>query len=211
MTFATILKRFFQLFVLGALCYLAWIIYWDSQEPPDIASNEPQLILSSYQINRYTPQGILEYTLIGSALQHYDNETGSTLTDPRLFHYDTTRTEHSPPLRDGYPYEWRAESDIALISQDRNLITLINNVELFLPDIQEPINDLTLNTEKLYIHDQGERATSEVFVKITTPTRLLTGIGLDAYPPKKMFTLLNDVHSIFLMNQESDYDSTQQE
>ncbi|WP_026878931.1 LPS export ABC transporter periplasmic protein LptC [Ignatzschineria larvae DSM 13226] len=210
MTFATILKRFFQLLVLGALCYLAWIIYRDSQEAPETISNEPQMILSSYEIKRYTPQGILEYTLIGAALQHYDNEKGSTLTDPRLFHYDITRTENSPPLRKEHPYDWRAESDIALISQDRNLITMINNVELFLPDTQEPVNDLTLNTEKLYIHDQGERATSELFVKITTPTRLLTGIGLDAYPPKKMFTLLDDVHSTFLMNQESDHESTPQ-
>lgn len=194
MTLSEIFKRFLQLFILGVLVYFAWIIYRDSRETPDIDSSEPQLILNDYKIIRYNETGILEFILIGDTLVHHDD--GSDLTDPNLVHYI--------PKEDGsLEIEWEADSLFATISQDQNLITLRENVILYKPDIIEPNNALTLTTELLYIYDQGEKVDTDLFVTISTPTRTLTGIGLEGYPHKEQFSLLEDVRSSFIINQDT--------
>lgn len=203
MNISGIFKRFLLLFIAGVLVYFAWIIYRDSRELPEFESTDPQLEISQYEIMRYNKEGSLEYLLTGDNLIHYDNERGSELTNPKLFHYDhlgLSDKESAPPL------SWQAESRVAILSQDKSLITLSNQVILKKPDLENPQNEITLTTEQLYIHDQGEKISSDIFTKITSPSREISGIGVEGFPDKKQFTILQDVHSTFKTNQESSYE-----
>ena len=196
MTLSEIFKRFLQLFILGVLVYFAWIIYRDSRETPDIESSEPQLILSDYQVMRYNTTGELDFSLIGETLIHYGMDKGSDLTTPLLTHY----LKNDQGI---LTIDWKAQSQKATISQDQNLVILKEDVILEKPNTQTPQNALTLNTERLYIHDQGEKISTDQFVKISTPVRILTGIGLEGYPDKEQFTILKDVHTSFMINQDN--------
>lgn len=166
MTLSEIFKRFLQLFILGVLAYFAWIIYRDSRETPIIESSEPQLILSDYQVMRYNNSGELEFSLVGEKLIHYGVDKGSDLTTPLITHYlknDQGTLETN----------WEAKSQWATISQDQNLVTLKEQVVLYKPNTHTPQDSLTLNTELLYIYDQGERISTDQFVKISSPVKFL--------------------------------------
>ncbi len=208
MSNSVILKRFLQLFILGVLVYFAWLIYRDSQDPPVINSNEPQLIMNDYEIFRYNLDGERIYLLIGDKLTHYEDARGSILIFPKLTHYDPLMNQaiHDGKVEESLIYDWKATSNQAVISEDRNLITLTENVILFQPDYQNPQDDLRVTTEKLLIHDQGEKVTSDIFVKIATPLRVITGIGLIGFPHQEKFTLLEDVRSTFIVNQENTHE-----
>ena len=196
MTLSEIFKRFLQLFILGVLAYFAWIIYRDSREIPIIESSEPQLILSDYQVLRYNNIGELEFSLVGEQLIHYGVDKGSDLTTPLITHY----LKNDQGILET---DWEAKSQWATISQDQNLVTLKEQVVLYKPNTHTPQDSLTLNTELLYIYDQGERISTDQFVKISTPARILTGTGLEGYPDKEQFTILKDVHTSFMINQDT--------
>lgn len=203
MTISEIFKRFLLLFVAGVLVYFSWIIYRDSRELPEIESTDPQLELGQYRIMRYDSEGVLEYRLEGDTLTHYNNEKGSLLTNPKLLHYEPLTFDdnaHSIQIN------WQAESLRATISQDKNLITLFNEVVLHKPDIQDPHNDMIMTTDRLYIHDRGEKISSDIFVKIASPSREISGIGVEGFPDKKQFTILRDVHSTFMTKQDISHD-----
>lgn len=187
-----IFKRFLLLFIAGVLVYFSWIIYRDSRESEQVESQDPQLEMSQYEIYRYNQQGFLEYFLKGDELVHYDNEQGSELTNPILYSYLPLNSEQNPPLLD-----WQAESLLALISQDKNLVTLTDQVKLYKKSQKNPENDMILTTEKLFIHDQGERFSSDIFVQIETPSRVISGIGAEGFPHQELFTLFHDVRSTF--------------
>ncbi len=195
MNIATIFKRFLLLFIAGVLVYFAWIIYRDSRELPEFESTDPQLEISQYEIMRYNKEGAREYLLAGDNLIHYDNEQGSELTNPKLSHYQEAAV-----------INWQAESLTATISQDKNLVTLTDQVILQKPDLENPHNEIVLTTDKLYIHNRGEKISSDIFVKITSPSREISGIGVEGFPDKEQFTILRDVHSTFKTNQEASYE-----
>lgn len=196
---AEILKRTLQLFVLGILVYFAWVIYRDSRESPLLDSNEPQLIMSDYEIFRYNQMGFLEYVLSGDTLLQYDNGQDGDLTNPFLTHYhpDLISQQGLTPTS----LDWTVRSDFATFTQDKSLLTLIDNVIINKPNLQNPQNDMLVTTELLYIHDEGERVSTDRFVEIKTPSRLLNGFGLEGFPHKEQFSILKDVKSTFLTNQ----------
>lgn len=199
MNISALFKRFLLLFIAGALVYFAWIIYRDSREAPEFESTEPQLELSQYDIMRYNQDGLLEYRVEGDELIHYDNEKGSELTNPQFFHYEppSFRSQPQSPSLD-----WQAESLIATISQDKNLVTLSEEVVLSKPDLTNPQNTMVMTTDRLYIHNRGEKITSDSFVKISSPSRTISGIGVEGFPDKEQFTILRDVHSTFMTTQD---------
>lgn len=192
MNISEIFKRFLLLFIVGVLVYFSWIIYRDSREPEQIESQDPQLEMSQYEIYRYNQQGFLEYFLQGEHLSHYPNEKGSKLINPVLYRYLISAAES-----DSLPLDWQAESLSATISSDKALITLQDQVKLYKKDQQDPENDIILTTEELFIHDRGERISSDIFVKIEMPSRVISGIGAEGFPDKEQFTILQDVHSTF--------------
>src|SRR5699024_5147371 len=192
MNISTIFKRFLLLFIAGVLVYFAWIIYRDSRELPEFESTDPQLEISQYEIMRYNKDGALEYLLAGDILIHYDNEQGSELTNPQLSHYNQPAFSDSEKVQ---LINWQAESLTATISQDKNLVTLKDQVLLHKPDIENPQNEIILTTDRLYIHDRGEKISSDIFVKIASPSRETSGIGVEGFPDKEQFTILRDVHS----------------
>lgn len=200
MNISEIFKRFLFLFIAGILVYFAWIIYRDSRELPEVESTDPQLELSQYEIMRYDKEGFLEYSLKGDYLVHYNNEKGSELTHPKLFHYEqpTYSSTQSESV-----INWQAESLSAIISQDKNLVTLLNEVELHKPNLQDPQNNIVMTTDRLYIHDRGEKISSDIFVKIQSPSREISGIGVEGYPDKEQFTILHDVRSTFMTHQDT--------
>ncbi|MHC5225308.1 LPS export ABC transporter periplasmic protein LptC [Ignatzschineria sp. LJL83] len=201
MTISEIFKRFLLLFIAGVLVYFSWIIYRDSREPEYFESQDPQLELSQYEIYRYNDQGTLEYFLKGDHLIHYTNEKGSELTNPILYRYQFTESE-----AEHLPLDWQAESLSATISQDKTLITLIDQVKLYKTDQQNSENDIILSTEELFIHDRGERISSDIFVKIEMPSRVISGIGAEGFPDKEQFTILQDVHSTLKPHEDSSND-----
>lgn len=200
MNISAIFKRFLLLFIAGVLVYFAWIIYRDSREIPLFESTDPQLELSQFEIMRYNQEGLLEYLLKGDYLIHYDNERGSELTNPKLFHYE--QPTFAAPQKTA-PMNWQAESLAATISQDKNLVTLLKDVVLHKPNLQDPQNDIVMTTDRLYIHDRGDKISSDVFVKIASPTRTISGMGVEGFPDKEQFTILRDVHSTFMTNQDT--------
>lgn len=200
MNLSGIFKRFLLLFIAGVLVYFAWIIYRDSREIPAFESTDPQLELSQYEIMRYDKDGALEYLLKGDYLVHYDNERGSELSNPKLSHYELPSYTNN---RDSMSINWQAESLKATISQDKSLITLLKDVVLHKPNIQDPHNDIVMTTDRLYIHDRGEKISSDIFVKISSPSREISGIGVEGFPDKEQFTILRDVHSTFMTNQDT--------
>ncbi|UNM96001.1 LPS export ABC transporter periplasmic protein LptC [Ignatzschineria rhizosphaerae] len=207
MNISEIFKRFLLLFIAGVLVYFSWIIYRDSREFPEIVSTDPQIELSEYEIIRYNQAGDIEYSLEGDYLVHYDNERGSELTNPKILHYvqpsllKSDADEKSTPVID-----WQAESLTATISQDKNLVTLLKDVVLQKPNEENPQNTVTLTTDRLYIHDRGDKITSDIFVKIASPSRTISGVGVEGFPDKEQFTILRDVHSTFMTNQESSHE-----
>ncbi len=194
-----IFKRFLLLFIVGVLVYFAWIIYRDSRETPEFESTDPQLELYQYEVMRYNQDGFLEYLLEGEVLTHYEDERGSELTHPKLSHYEQTSFVEQ---QNEMPVDWQAESLMATISEDKSLVTLNKEVVLHKPNLKDPQNAITMATERLYIHDRGEKISSDVFVKITTPSRTVSGMGVEGFPDKEQFTILRDVHSTFMTNQE---------
>lgn len=196
---AEILKRTLQLFILGVLVYFAWVIYRDSRETPLLDSSEPQLIMNDYEIFRYNQDGFLEYVLSGDTLLQYDNGQDGDLTNPFLTHYhpDLISAQGLTPES----LDWTARSDSATFTQDKSLLTLIDNVIINKPHLQNPQNDMLVTTELLYIHDEGERVSTDRFVEIKTPSRILNGFGLEGFPHKEQFSILKDVKSTFLTNQ----------
>ena len=199
MSLSEIFKRFLLLFIAGVLVYFAWIIYRDSRETPEFDSTDPQLELSQYEIMRYNKAGFLEYLLKGEHLTHYDNERGSELTQPHLSHYEPSALASE---ENNISVDWQAKSTTATISQDKNLVTLLQDVVLDKPNHQDPQNAIVMTTDRLYIHDQGEKISSDIFVKITSPSRTISGIGVEGFPDKEQFTILSDVHSTFMTNQD---------
>ena len=199
MNISEIFKRFLLLFIAGVLVYFSWIIYRDSRELPEVTSSDPQIELNEYEILRYSKEGTLEYSLKGQHLVHYDNEKGSELTQPEIFHYEqrSLTDKQTTPIID-----WQAKSLTATISQDKNLVTLLKDVELQKPNIDNPQNTVILTTDRLFIHDLGEKITSDIFVKIQSPSRTISGIGVEGFPEKEQFTILHDVHSTFMTTQE---------
>lgn len=200
MNISEIFKRFLFLFIAGVLVYFAWIIYRDSRELPEIESTDPQIELSQYEIMRYNQEGFLEYSLKGDYLVHYNNEKGSELTHPKLFHYELPAFSNA---QSDTRINWQAESLSATISEDKNLVTLLQNVELHKPDIQDPQNNIVMTTDRLYIHDRGEKISSDIFVKIQSQNREISGIGVEGFPDKEQFTILHDVRSTFMPHQET--------
>lgn len=203
MNISTIFKRFLLLFIAGVLVYFAWIIYRDSRELPEFESTDPQLEISQYEIMRYNKDGALEYLLAGDILIHYDNEQGSELTNPQLSHYNQPAFSDSKKVQ---LINWQAESLTATISQDKNLVTLKDQVLLHKPDIENPQNEIILTTDRLYIHERGEKISSDIFVKIASPSREISGIGVEGFPDKEQFTILHDVHSTFKTSQDVSYE-----
>lgn len=203
MNISTIFKRFLLLFIAGVLVYFAWIIYRDSRALPEFESTDPQLEISQYEIMRYNKDGALEYLLAGDILIHYDNEQGSELTNPQLSHYNQPAFSDSEKVQ---LINWQAESLTATISQDKNLVTLKDQVLLHKPDIENPQNEIILTTDRLYIHDRGEKISSDIFVKIASPSRETSGIGVEGFPDKEQFTILRDVHSTFKTSQDVSYE-----
>lgn len=199
MTIAEIFKRALQLFVLGILVYFAWIIYRDSRKVPIAESTEPQLVMNGYKVLRYNTEGILEYILTGDILTQYDNEQGGHLTTPFLTHYEPSLVLQQNVA--DLVVDWTATSRFATYTQDKTLLTLIDDVVINKPNLENPQNDMIITTELLYIHDEGERVSTDRFVEIQTPTRKLNGYGLEGFPPKEQFTILKDVKSTFLTNQ----------
>ncbi len=201
MTITDIFKRALQLFVLAVLVYFAWVIYRDSRETPPIESSDPLLILNDYRILRYNPVGTLEYILVGDVLIQYDNDEGGYLTTPFLTHYNPESIQiHGLTEKS---IDWTAKSRYASYTQDKTLLTLIEDVVLHKPDLMAPENNLTVETELLYVHDQGERVTTDLFVEIRTPSRKINGLGLEGFPPIEQFTILRDVKSTFITKQGS--------
>lgn len=198
---AEIFKRALQLFVLGLLVYFAWIIYRDSRESPLVESEEPQLIMNHYEIFRYNTGGLLEYILTGDTLLQFDNGQDGQLSHPFLTHYHPDLI-----LKEGVTersIDWTSRSNSATFTQDKTLLTLIDDVVINKPNLQNPQNDIIVTTELLYIHDEGERVTTDRFVEINTPNRKLNGYGLEGFPHKEQFSILKDVKSTFLTNQGS--------
>ena len=198
---AEIFKRTLQLFVLGLLVYFAWVIYRDSRESPIVESEEPQLEMNHYEIFRYNRDGLLEYILTGDTLLQYDNGQDGHLTNPFLthFHPDLITKEGITDQS----IDWTSISDSATFTQDKTLLTLIDNVVINKPHLQNPQNDIIVTTELLYIHNEGERVSTDRFVKIKTPSRKLNGYGLEGFPHKEQFSILKDVKSTFLTNQDT--------
>lgn len=196
MTTAEIFKRLLQLFILGILLYFAWVIYQDSRSQEKVESTDPQLSLNDFEVFRYNREGVLEYRLIGETLVHYDNEEGGYLTDPFLKHYDLSHDQHETQELSNL-VEWTAKSDFARYTQDKSLLTLIKNVNLHKPNREKPQDDMVITTDLLYIHDEGEKVTTDLFVELEMPTRQLSGYGLIGYPHKELFTLHRDVKSTY--------------
>lgn len=202
MTTAEILKRLLQLFILGILLYFAWVIYQDSRSQEKVESTEPQLSLNDFELFRYNISGELEYRLVGETLVHYDTAEGGYLTDPFLTHYDLISLNSDTKKLDEL-IEWTAKSDFARYTQDKSLLTLIKKVRLHKPNREKPQDNMVITTDLLYIHDEGDRVTTDLFVELETPTRKLSGYGLIGYPHKEQFTLHRDVKSTYITESDT--------
>lgn len=192
MSLSTIIKQAALLLLVIFLLYLAWFIHENNKDVEPLLSNEPQLELFNYQAERFDPEGGRTYVLNSPYMRHYDNERGSELTDPYLEHYENTPTLQRQ-------IDWTAESQTALISQDKSLIILNDDVYLYKPDERKG-EPLTIKTEQLLIHDRGERITTDLFITLESPSRYMEGVGMIGFPGPGQYTLLKDTLSHYRLN-----------
>lgn len=187
MTLFALLKRLALLTLVGFLIYLTWYLNTQTFADKEIKPEEPQLEMYGYTLKQYNADGELASILTGPYLKHFDGEMGTFLQDPNLIQYelqpDQTRI-----------ISWTAKSDNAHLNEDSSLITLKDNVVLYRPPLENR-DEETVTTEKLLIHDKGERISTDLFIRLESPSYFTEGIGLTGFPSRGEYRLHNATKS----------------
>ncbi|GAA5093592.1 LPS export ABC transporter periplasmic protein LptC [Wohlfahrtiimonas larvae] len=181
-----LLQNLFFIVAIGILGYISMNLYRENNVEEVKKSPYPLFVVKGYDLVRFNENGQKIYSIEGPEMHHFDDDRGSTLSNPFLTHFTITDRR-----------DWTARSDIALVNEDQSLITMNDNVVLTKFN-QEDEKTTILNTSQLFVHDKGEKVTNDVWTKIRTyPNNTIEGISLEGYPQIGQFNLLQDVKSYY--------------
>lgn len=187
MTLFALLKRLALLTLVGFLIYLTWYLNTQTFADKEIKPEEPQLEMYGYTLKQYNAEGELASILTGPYLKHFDGETGTFLQDPDLVQYEYDNL--------GVRYiDWTAISQQALLNEDNSIITLIDNVVLYRPAFDKREEE-RITTDKLVIHNKGEKLTTDLFIRLKSPSHTIEGIGMLGFPNRGEYTLYKETKS----------------
>lgn len=187
MTILRLTKQLSLLVLLGFFLYLTWYLNTQTLAEKSVESDEPLLEIYHFTLNQYTENGVLITSLVSPYLKHYDSTQGTFLTTPYLTRYEWLGEEVFRTL-------WTAESITAHLNEDSSLITLENDVILHQPHYLTREEE-TIVTEKLLIHDKGEKISTDLFIRLYSPNHSIEGVGMVGYPNQGSYKIQSNTKS----------------
>jgi lipopolysaccharide export system protein LptC len=163
---------------------LVGVAYWQwllRQVPPVEAPQRSDYILRDFELTTLGADGAEAFTVRGPYLQRDVGGRSISLVQPRF----------SFPDADGVG-RWQARSDVAWVSPKADQVHLMRKVEMVGPPSPAGIST-RLDTERLVVFPDTERATSELPVTVTQGASIYSGTGLRVDMQAKRVQLLNEV------------------
>ena len=169
--------------------------YWLSQQVlPDAARDDgskrhdPDAIVENFSATRLNEQGVPNFVMAATKMQHYPDDDSTTLDAPRL-------TLISP----GQP-AMHASARQGTISSKGEEIFLHDNVEV-LRDANARQDSLTLQTDYLHIIPDQDLADTDHAVTIIDARNNVHGTGMEMNNKTRILKLLSHVRSEYVPNQ----------
>lgn len=187
MTILRLVKQLSLLTLLGFSLYLTWYLNTQTLAEKPIKRDDPQLEIYHFTLNQYTENGVLITRLVSPYLKHYDSAQGTFLDTPHLTRFEWLGEETFRTL-------WTAESHTAHLNEDSSLITLENDVILHQPHYLSREEE-TILTEKLLIHEKGEKVSTDLFIQLYSPSHSIEGVGMVGYPNQGSYKIYSKTKS----------------
>jgi len=138
--------------------------------------------------------GFPKFDFTSSYILHYPGEKESSAHKPKLTIFDSNIKYINNQVRST---SWLAIADYAWLSADTTSIRMEDNV-VIVQQKHEIENQkrsfLQLETKMLWIWPKNEYAQTDMPVKITTDSALITATGMNANLQTTQYNFLNDVH-----------------
>lgn len=163
---------------------LVGVAYWQwllRQVPPVEAPQRSDYILRDFELTTLGADGAEAFTVRGPYLQRDVGGRSISLVQPRF----------SFPDADGVG-RWQARSDVAWVSPKADQVHLMRKVEMVGPPSPAGIST-RLDTERLVVFPDADRAASEQLVTVTQGASIYSGTGLRVDMRAKRVQLLNEV------------------
>ncbi|MCF8177920.1 MAG: LPS export ABC transporter periplasmic protein LptC [Sulfuritalea sp.] len=159
-----------SLLPLVMLILLAGMTFWlnrviQGDKPRGPVRHDPDYWVEKFEVRRFDTEGKLQHTLVADKLVHYPDDDTTLITNPHI------------------TFNQRPESEIfsrtAHMGPDGKVVDLIDDVQVIRHNDSEKSGPTVLETRRLRVFPDDEKAHSDDPVRITRGMSVINGIGLD--------------------------------
>ncbi|QIR13511.1 LPS export ABC transporter periplasmic protein LptC [Shewanella aestuarii] len=173
---------------------LALALYWQVQlkrSQMDLTKSNnierPDYIAQDLKTTVFNEQGYIDNKMTAKHMEHYASNNKTLFTEPVLLIYP----ENGEAL-------WQLTAEKAILDQDINEVSLLNNVIIDAIDMTEPLQ--SLSTEQMTMDLETMIGRSEEWVLLKGNGFQIKGLGLHAELNAEQITLLSQVEGTYEPN-----------
>lgn len=176
------------LVLLAGALVSGWAV-WTHRHAPQVAaaaSGRPDYVLHDFELTALDAAGKESFSLRAPKLERRPHDDTMTIATPVF------------ALPDATGAYWDIRSTEGWVSGDQKEIRLIGNVKANSPT--GDLRPITMNTERLNVFPQDNRATTDAQMTVVQPGSILRGRGFEVSTATKRYVFRSEVQSRYVIS-----------